>query len=296
MGLSAAAQPTSRAASARHPYTVEEHAMKLRHLLLGTAALALTVAATEALADHDERDPNITEVKPGDTVKVATVPGNIYLRTQDDPDDLIWDRLPTYRTALLPAPPVHQSVKLRFADEIEAGKQLYFQVARTDERFYLRLRWKDATQNDRTTVDDFRDGVAVQYAINGTDTSYMMGSGPDNPVNIWYWRADHEEQIDNLAAGGYGSTTTLPKQNVEGASAYITDENSAHSEWHVVMSRPLDAKDDEHSVDFDRDTVPMGFALWQGSDNERDGNKRVTHTWIMLDTGVGDDAEISTEG
>lgn len=270
--------------------------MKLRHLLLGTATLAFTVAATGALADQDERDPNVTEVKPGDTVKVATVPGNIYLRTQDDPDDLIWDRLPTYRTALQPAPPVHQSVKLRFADEIEAGKQLYFQVARTSERIYLRLRWKDATQDDSTTVDDFRDGVAVQYAINGTDTSYMMGSGPDNPVNIWYWRADHEEQIDNLAAGGYGSTTTLPEQNVEGASAYITEDNSANNEWHVVMSRPLDVKGDEHSIAFDRDTVPMGFALWQGSDGERDGNKRVTHTWIMLDTGVGEDAETSTEG
>ncbi|GAA3899282.1 hypothetical protein GCM10022228_07230 [Halomonas cibimaris] len=266
--------------------------MKLRHLLFGTAALAF--AGTQAIADSNVYDPNVTAVQPGDSVKVSTVPGNIYLRTQDDPDDLIWDRLPTYRTTLFPAPPVHRSVKLRFTEEIEAGKTLYFQVARTDERFYLRLRWKDATRNGSTTVDDFRDGVAVQYALNGADTSYMMGSGPDNPVNIWYWRADHEKRVDNLAAGGYGSTTTLPDQNVEGASAYITEENSANNEWHVVMSRPLDTQNSEYSADLRRDTVPMGFALWQGSDNERDGNKRVTHTWIMLDTGAG--TETSTEG
>ena len=50
------------------------------------------------------------------------------------------------------------------------------------------------------------------------------------------------------------------------------------------MSRPLKATG-EHEVNFDRAQVPMGFALWQGSDLERDGNKRVTHTWILLDTG-----------
>lgn len=270
--------------------------MQLRYFLCATAALTLTAMGNAALAGSENYyDPNVTEVQPGDSVPVSTVPGNIYLRTQNDPDDLIWDRLPTYRTTLFAAPPVHRSVKLRFADEIEAGKTLYFQVARTNERFYLRLRWKDASEDRATTVDEFRDGVAVQYAINGADTSYMMGSGPDNPVNIWYWRADHEAQIDNLAAGGYGSTTTLEEQRVAGASAYVTDNTPANSEWHVVMSRPLDVEDDEYSVDLERDTVPMGFALWQGSDNERDGNKRVTHTWIMLDTGAGDDAKTPTD-
>lgn len=50
------------------------------------------------------------------------------------------------------------------------------------------------------------------------------------------------------------------------------------------MSRPLAAKG-EFEVDFERAIVPMGFAVWQGSDEERNGNKRVTHTWILLDTG-----------
>lgn len=273
--------------------------MRLRHLMqtCALATLALALSTTGVLADHDERNPNVTEINPGDTVKVSRIPGSIYLRTQDDPDDLIWDRLPTYRTTLLPAPPVHQSVRLRFKNEVEEGKHLYFQVARSDERFYVRLHWKDDSEDRGTTVDDFRDGVAVQYAINDVDTSYMMGSGPDNPVNIWYWRAD-KERVDNLAAGGFGSTTTLPEQNVTGASAYVPDEIAQDNQWHVVMSRPFDvenAEGSEHNVNFDRSRVPMGFAVWQGSDEERDGNKRVTHTWILLDTGSANDADADTD-
>lgn len=273
--------------------------MRLRHFIptCTLATLALVFAATGALADHDERNPNVTEINPGDTVKVSRIPGSIYLRTQDDPDDLIWDRLPTYRTTLLPAPPVHQSVTLRFKNEVEEGKHMYFQVARSDDRFYIRMRWKDDSEDRDSTVDGFRDGVAVQYAINDADTSYMMGTGPDDPVNIWYWRAD-KEQIENLAAGGFGSTTTLPVQNVTGASAYITDEITQDNQWHVVMSRPFSVGNtdgSEHDVSFARDRVPMGFAVWQGSDAQRDGNKRVTHTWILLDASIDNDADAETD-
>lgn len=261
--------------------------MTLRDLLPGSLALAMALTTAGAWADHTELNPNVNEIQPGETVPVSRLPEDIYLRVQNDPDDLIWDRLPMYRTTLLAAPPVHQSVRLRFDEGATQGKHLYFQVARSSERFYIRLRWKDDSENRATTVDDFRDGVAVQYALGDVDTSYMMGSGPDAPVNIWYWRADHEQRIENLAAGGYGSTTRLPEQRVSGASDYLPEAIPQDSEWHVVMSRPLEAEG-EHEVSFDRDRVPMAFALWEGSDNERDGDKRVTHTWILLDTGDGD--------
>lgn len=249
---------------------------------------ACMLASTHALADHSDINPNVSEVKAWDTVKVSRIPDGIYLRTENDPDDLIWDRLPKYRTNLLPAPPVHQSVGLRFEEGSTRGKHLYFQVARSDERLYLRMHWKDATEDRATTVDKFGDGVAVQFALNDADTSYMMGSGHENPVNIWYWRAG-ATQVENLAAGGYGSTTSLPQQSVHGGSAYFTSDVPEKREWQVVMSRPFES-DGEHEVNFDRDTVPMGFALWQGSDKERDGNKRVTHTWILLDASLDDSA------
>lgn len=256
--------------------------MKLNTLLRSSLALLVACAAGSALAEHPEANPNVLEIKPGDTIKVARLPDNIYLRSQNDPDDLIWQRIPTYRTHVFPAPPVHQSVALRFDDGAMRGKHLYFQVARTSERFYVRLHWKDHTEDRTSEVDAFGDGVAVQYALNGTDTSYMMGSGPEKPVNIWYWRADQRD-VENLAAGGFGSTTLLPEQSVSGDGLYVSEQIALDNEWQVVMSRPLEPAS-EHEVSFKQGMVPMSFAVWQGSDNERDGNKRVTHTWILLDT------------
>ena len=258
-----------------------------KHLAGALTLATLSIASTHALADHSDMNPNVSEVKAWDTVKVSRIPDGIYLRTQDDPDDLIWDRLPKYRTNLLPAPPAHQSVGLRFGEGSTRGKHVYFQLARSNERLYIRLHWKDATEDRATAVDKFRDGVAVQFALNDVDTSYMMGSDHENPVNIWYWRADGK-QVDNLAAGGYGSTTSLPIQDVEGASAYVTNEVPEKRSWQVVMSRPFKS-DGEYAVNFERETVPMGFAVWQGSDGERDGNKRVTHTWILLDASLDSD-------
>ena len=258
--------------------------MTQRYILRCALALTLALSATAAWAVHPEANPNVLEVKPGDSIEVVRLPEQIYLRSQNDPDDVIWDRVPMYYTYLLPAPPVHPSVRLRFDEGASRGKHLYFQAARTSERFYMRLRWKDETEDRVNEVDAFGDGVAVQYAVNGPDTSYMMGNGPEKPVNIWYWRAD-QPGIENLVAGGFGSTTTLPEQSVSGDSRYVSEMIPQDSEWQVVMSRPL-APANEHEISFESDPVPVTFAVWQGSDDERDGNKRVTHSWIMLETGM----------
>lgn len=260
--------------------------MNLRYFLKGSFTLALALLTVSAWADNDELNPNILEVKPGDTVKVSRIPDNIFLRTKNNPAETIWDRIPTYRSHLLAAPPVHQSVNLRFAEGATEGKHIYFQVARNSDRFYIRLRWKDATENRSTTVDEFTDGVAVQYALQGEDTSYMMGTGADKPVNIWYWAAD-QDKVENLAAGGFGSTTLLEQQTVTGASVYMPQSVAQNNEWQVVMSRPFKTGD-KYDVNFERDTVPMAFAVWQGNDKERDGNKRITHTWILLDASLDD--------
>ena len=255
--------------------------MKLRHFLTGSLTVALSLMTANVWADKTEKNPNVEEIIPGQTVKVKHFSGSTYLRSQNDPDDIIWNRLPIYSTYLLPAPPVHQSVALRFDEGASRGKYIKFQVARTDERFYIRMRWKDATENRGTTVDKYRDGVAVQFALKGPETSYMMGTGNDQPVNMWYWRAD-QDSVENLAAGGFGSTTLLENQTVTGSSIYVPKQIKKDSDWYVVMSRPLKTSN-KHDVDFDREVIPMGFAVWQGNDNERDGNKRITHTWILLD-------------
>ncbi len=241
-------------------------------LLLATSSVAFAQKITT------EPDPTVLDVHAGDTVHASKLPDGIYLREVNDPDDIIWARIPAYRTLVSAAPPVHASTKLRF--EPKEAQYLYFQLARTSERFYVRLRWQDPTENRKTDVDAFRDGAAIQLALNGVDTSYMMGTGPKKPVNIWYWRAD-QEQVEDLAAGGYGSTTMLPEQLVTGKGVYHAERNSRDNEWHVVMSRKLDSAGD-YQAGLKTGVIPIAFAVWQGAEGQRDGNKRVSHSWILV--------------
>lgn len=242
-----------------------------------TGALMAVIAASAAHAESIV-ETNVKMIEPGETVDVATIPDGIYLRSTNDPDDIIWERLPEYRMHLMPAPPYHESVALRWNDEAE-GQDVFFSLAQTSERFYVRLRWRDETMDQATKSDQFRDGVAVQFALADNETSAIMGTGPEEPVNIWYWRSD-ANSIENLAAGGPGSTTRLDEQPVSGDSLYMARAEADASEWVVVMSRPLSAES-EHNVGFDRPSVPIAFALWQGSDQERDGLKSVSEDWIL---------------
>ncbi|MGI9500060.1 MAG: ethylbenzene dehydrogenase-related protein, partial [Geminicoccaceae bacterium] len=228
-------------------------------------------------------EANVKELMAGDEVSVSRIPDGVYLRSVNDPDDIIWERLPEYRIHAAPAPPVHESVELRLDDD-DLGRDVYFTLARTSERFYVRLRWRDETRDTETRTDRFRDGAAVQFAIGDEATSAIMGTGPEEPVNIWYWRSD-ADRIENLAAGGPGSTTRLDEQPVSGDSLYSSNGGSSDGQWIVVMSRPIDASGD-HQISFDRDKLPIAFALWQGSDGQRDGLKSVTEDWIIADLGA----------
>ena len=249
----------------------------LRHGVIGAALVLGAVAAAHA---DDIFEANVKLIGPGEQVTVARIPEGVYLRSVNDPDDILWERLPEYRVEVGPAPPFHQSISLRY-DEDAPRRNLNFHVARTDERFYVRLRWRDTTRDTDTLKNRFRDGAAVQFPIGDDTTSVVMGTDAGQPVNIWYWHPEGDA-VESLAAGGPGSTTHLPDQPVTGQSLYLARQTEAANEWVVVMSRPISANGD-FQVALDRDVVPMAFAVWQGSTGERDGHKSVSDDWIMLD-------------
>jgi hypothetical protein len=59
----------------------------------------------------------------------------------------------------------------------------------------LLLEWADPTRNESTLrVEDFRDGVAVQFPLAQAQPFFCMGQqGGD--VNIWHWKADWQAAI-----------------------------------------------------------------------------------------------------
>ncbi|MBK5932868.1 dimethylsulfide dehydrogenase subunit gamma [Rhodovulum imhoffii] len=253
----------------------------MQHLPSTLAFLVAFIAPWAAPAETVV-EANVLRLEAGDIVAAAKIPEGVYLRSVNDPDDIIWERLPEYRVRMVPAPAVHRSVELRVNYDTP-DQDLYVTFAHTSERFYVRLRWRDDTADRQTGRDRFRDGAAVQFSLGDDTTSYLMGTGPDQPVNIWYWSADGH-QIQNLAAGGYGSLTRLPIQTVSGDGLY-TDNPGDPNEWTVVMSRPLAVRD-EYEVALNRAVVPIAFALWQGSEAQRDGLKSVSEGWVLVEPGA----------
>ncbi len=257
----------------------------MRHLSRTLAMAALLANASTALAEGDAIvEANVKLLEAGDTVMASKIPDGVYLRRVNDPDDIIWERLPEYRVHVGPAPAVHESVDLRI-DYDDEGQDLFLTMARTSDRFYVRMRWRDDAPDLVTKSNRFRDAAAVQFSLGDDETSYLMGDGPSAPVNIWYWRSDRGE-VQNLAAGGPGSTTMLDDQPVSGAAQFFDKGSDAANEWAVVMSRPISTSGD-YEVSFGGGKVPMAFAIWQGSDGQRDGLKSVSDGWILVNLDGG---------
>ena len=233
-------------------------------------------ASTPAPAAQKQAAAVIIDNTP---VEALAVGGSIQaLKTDADlsnPENEAWRDAQEYRMDLGMAPPVHPSINLRY-DPAAAAVPVFLRTATDGQNLYLRMRWPDASQNTSTSRSDFADGAAVQFALgDAASTSFMMGAA-NGPVNIWYWKAG-QAQAQNLAAGGFGSTTALDSASLTSSSVYRSG-----GEWVVVFSRPLEQAG-EHQVQFNSGQASMSFALWQGDQKQRDGLKHVTMGWVSLE-------------
>ena len=201
--------------------------------------------------------------------------------SMDDPENPAWRDAQEYRMELGLAPPVHQSINLRYDPSLPA-LPVYLRAASDGKNLYLRMRWADSSENRSTGRTDFADAAAVQFDLQpaadggASSTSFMMGA-PGGPVNIWYWKAG-QENPQNLAAGGFGNTTRL-----DSGALMVSEAYREQGEWVVVFSRPL-AQPGEHMIQLDQSPANVAFALWQGEQRQRDGLKHVSMGWVSLQT------------
>lgn len=109
----------------------------------------------------------------------------------DDPSDGVWKR-----SASVEVPLSGQNV----VPPMAGGEGTVTARALHDgERLYIRVEWKDKTENASTSrQQDFSDAAAVQFPVTGGESvpSFCMGN-PDAPVNIWQWKASWQ-----VAVGG----------------------------------------------------------------------------------------------
>ncbi len=125
---------------------------------------------------------------------------------------------------------------------------------------------------DAYTFADAEKGKAASIA-DYTESQYLPAMATGN----LFASAELHTPVEDLIAGGFGSLTaqSLEEQNVQGYGVW---ENGR---WQVIFSRALQSSD-EGDVNFTPGTeYAISFAVWDGANQERNGQKS-TSQWVTF--------------
>jgi DMSO reductase family type II enzyme heme b subunit len=218
---------------------------------------------------------------PGDTGRVVTavrlsVPSDRLL----DPAAADWASATEETVTLDPTPwasqPTEYTMNASRDRPFGLTGQLRVAAAHNGEALFFRLSWQDETRDD--SIDDtdrYTDGAGVLFPVRSDAPLLTMGT-PERGVNAWYWRSDLEEPL-SVTATGLGTTVRQSNVSLAAAASY------GNGGWQVVISRPFSARGDEEVALMPGQTTKAGFAIWQGSNQERAGIKAATLEWQPLE-------------
>lgn len=157
--------------------------------------------------------------------------------------------------------------------KVEAAK---VRIANNGTTLSIRLSWADPDDDSvPDDLDQFADGAAVMFPLaEGADALSMGAEGA--PVNAWLWKADEAEPFDVVAQGYATSDRRAAEASGLKAKATHTDGH-----WVLVFQRPLVAEGDFVSFAGGEDTG-IAFAIWEGANKERAGQKSVSGEFVTL--------------
>lgn len=218
------------------------------------------------------------------------------------PSDPAWETL-----APLPIPLSGQVITRPVWPEPSARALSIRSIHNGKEVAFL-MEWQDATRNERLTPGVFRDGAAVALPLGDAPAFFCMGQ-LDHYVNIWHWKADWQSDVDRRQArakqkkrkrGGIRRFEVIPRRpsSVEdliggGFSTLTSKQRQGRIKgqaewkrgfWRVVMKRPLNRPGDElenEAVLQPGRMQAIAFAVWNGENKERNGQKAVA-AWMQL--------------
>ena len=203
------------------------------------------------------------------------------------------------------------------------------QAVHYNDRLYIRVTWVDPTVDQSTTkVEDFSDAVALEFPQSATAAVPAICMGQiDSAVNIWQWRADSNaglrdpnavypgslvdaypytdklfytareannpyaypdrSPVQALYSKAFGELQALDFQEVQGLGKRTPDG------WAVVFERSFDTGHPGHAVFAPSTRMDMAFAVWDGSNDERNGKKAVSQ---FVTLGIGAAPALSQQG
>lgn len=191
-----------------------------------------------------------------------------------------WNGVPETRVALMPSPVgMAEDVSPFMALSEDHGKvdQLRVRIASNGSSLSVRLSWIDPDDDSRPDdLDEFPDGAAVMFPLVPGAGALSMGS-KGAPVNAWLWKADEGEPFD-VVAEGYATS----ERRDAAASGLKASAVHARGRWTLVFQRPLEV--DGAFVSFAEDEkTGIAFAIWEGVNKERAGQKSVSGDFVALE-------------
>jgi mono/diheme cytochrome c family protein len=105
------------------------------------------------------------------------------------------------------------------------------------------------------------------------DATYVTGWGAGNPLSI----PNRPSSVEDLNAIGFGTLTSQPRedQNVQGRGIWNAGK------WRVIMVRTMRSQSDRDVQFVPGHSLPIAFAVWDGAQGDRDGQKAVS-VWQQL--------------
>ena len=223
-----------------------------------------------------------------------------------DPASAVWDKAPQVQVPLTAQAGAYAAGGGSIP--VVAAKAIHYQ-----DKVFVRVEWFDATRDETTTrVQDFSDAVAVEFpsqASAGAVPTLCMGQ-LNAGVNIWQWRADSQAglkdpvdlyvgalvdgypskdtlfytaraagnpysdptsgPVQTLVSHAFGSLDKAANQDVTGKGAYDGKK------WAVVFERTLTSGDVNEAAFTNGASTDMAFAVWNGSEGDRNGRKSVS--------------------
>jgi len=191
-----------------------------------------------------------------------------------------WANIEETQISLAPSPIVlTESVSPYMSKSVGHGKvdKLGVRMTHNGTTLSVRLSWRDPDKDDELAdLDQFTDGVAVVFPIRAGASAFTMGS-PNKPVNAWFWKADEKYPFD-VYAEGYSTSQRRPG-STSSLTATAFHENGS---WTVVFQRPMEVPGEDFVViDHQLDNA-IAFAVWEGSNNERSGQKSVSGEFVSF--------------
>lgn len=196
-------------------------------------------------------------------------------------DGSAWKGLENVGVDLIPAPVgMAANVSGQMALSRDHGKvrRVEARLAHNGESLGVRLSWQDPQRDDQISdLDRFADGAAIMFPLQGDANPFTMGDA-EHPVNAWLWRADQAEPFDVIARG-YATSQRRP------ASSSRLQANGLYRDggWQLVFQRPLRPGSGEFTHFAAGEPARIAFAIWEGSNGERAGQKAVSGAFHDLE-------------